>query len=166
MLRLTREALELVVTESQCYPYFIPACGARRCRKQAQEVGPTLLDKAAVECARPAVVTEQEDYYQDRYAELESRGLLGNSAGGGDGLRRPPHIEHSRDEPGHRRWAGEAGPLQPRYSKPVGTCGNWAISGRPPGRNDWEPGIPSLMDYVRVQADITPDPAPTLPGPG
>ena len=34
-----------------------------------------------------------------------------------------------------------------------------------PGRNDWEPGIPSLMDYVRVQAAITPEPAPTLPGP-
>ena len=37
-----------------------------------------------------------------------------------------------------------------------------------PGRRDWEPGIPSLMDYVRAGENVAPPPAsaPTLPGPG
>ena len=62
-LRLSREALDAVVTESKCYPYFIQLWG-EALSKQAQEVGAAPLDRAAVERARPAVVTEQAHYYQ------------------------------------------------------------------------------------------------------
>ena len=75
LLSLTPAALDTVVTESQCYPYFIQLWG-EALSKQAQEVGPAPLHRAAVERARPAVVKRQNTYYQDRYAELESRGLL------------------------------------------------------------------------------------------
>ena len=164
LLRLSREALDTVVTESQCYPYFIQLWGAAL-SKQAQEVGAAPLDRAAVEHARPAVVKRQDTYYQNRYAELKSRGLLETAravavafearhrlsdremdqaiAGKPVGLDPPDPVLDAR---GHLRELGYI----------------WQL----PGRNDWEPGIPSLMDYVRAQADITPEAAPTLPGPG
>ena len=148
LLRLSREALDLVVTESQCYPYFIQLWGAVL-SKQAQEVGHAPLHRAAVERARPAVVKRQARYYQHRYAELESRGLLKAAravatafdarrvlntqamnqaiAGGPVELDPPAQVLEAR---GHLRELGYI----------------WQA----PGRRDWEPGIPSLMDYVRA----------------
>ena len=164
LLSLTPAALDTVVTESQCYPYFIQLWG-EALWEQRREVGAAPLDRAAVERARLAVVEQQEDYYQDRYAELESRGLLEAAravatafdarcalnaqemnqaiAGGPVGLDPPSQVLEAR---GRLRELGYI----------------WQA----PGRRDWEPGIPSLMDYVRAQADSTPEPAPTLPGPG
>ena len=164
LLRLTREALDPVVTESQCYPYFIQLWG-KALWEQAQEVGRAPLHLAAVDRARPAVVKRQARYYQHRYAELESRGLLkaARAVATAFDARRALNTQEM-----NQAIAGGPVELDPpaqvlkarRHLRELGYI--WQA----PGRNDWEPGIPSLMDYVRAQADITPEPAPTLPGPG
>ena len=164
LLRLTREALDTVVTESQCYPYFIQLWG-EALWEQAQEVGPAPLDRAAVERVRPAVVTEQDHYYQDRYAELENRGLLetARAVAAAFDARRALSAQEM-----NQALAGEPVGLDPP-DQVLDTRGHLRELGyiwQLPGRNDWEPGIPSLMDYVSAQADITPEVAPTLPGPG
>ena len=162
LLRLTREALELVVTESQRYPYFIQMWGDALWERA---YGDKPLDVTAVAQARPAVVTKQEDYYQDRYAELKSRGLLetARAVAMAFGARRALNTQEL-----NQAIAGEPVGLDPparvldtrRYLRELGYI--WQA----PGRRDWEPGIPSLMDYVCAEAAVTPGPAPTLPGPG
>ena len=164
LLRLAREALDTVVTESQCYPYFIQLWG-EALAKQAQEVDAAPLDRAAVERARPAVVTEQEHYYQDRYAELKSRDLLEAAIAVATVFDARRTLS---DREMDQAIAGEPVGLSPpkRVKRTYGALRELGYIWQLPGRNDWEPGIPSLMDYVRAQAAITPEPAPTLPGPG
>ena len=163
LLRLTRAALDVVVTESQCYPYFIQLWG-EALSKQAQEVGAAALDRAAVERARPAVVTEQDIYYQDRYAELDNRDILDAAvavATAFDGHRTLGH--HQLNQAIAVAVADKARMKDTRQAlRELGYI--WQL----PGRNDWEPGVPSLMDYVRAQENVAPPPssAPTLPGPG
>ena len=164
LLRLTREALDTVVTESQCYPYFIQLWG-EALSEQAQEVGAAPLHRAAVERARPAVVKRQERYYRNRYTELKSRDLL-DAAIAVAAAFETRHTLSDREM--DQAIAGEPMGMSPpkrvkRTYKALRELGYiWQL----PERNDWEPGIPSLMDYVRAQAAITPEPAPTLPGPG
>ena len=164
LLRLTREALDLVVTESQCYPYFIQLWGSAL-SKQAQEVGAAPLHRAAIDRARPTVVKRQDTYYQDRYAELISRDLLEAAIAVATAFKARRTL---RDREMYQAIAGEPVGLSPpkRVKRTYGALRELGYIWQAPGRNDWEPGIPSLMDYVRVQADITPEPAPTLPGTG
>ena len=161
LLRLTREALDTVVTESQCYPYFIQLWG-EALWEQAQEVGPASLHRAAVDRARPAVVKRQERYYQHRYAELDNRDLLEAAvavATAFDGHRTLGH--HQLNQAIAVAVADKARMKDARLAlRELGYI--WQA----PGRRDWEPGIPSLMDYVRAEADITPDSALSVPGSG
>ena len=164
LLRLTPAALDTVVTESQCYPYFIQLWG-EALWEQAQEVGGAPLDRAAVERVHPAVVTEQEHYYQDRYAELKSRGLLETARAAATAFDARHRLS---DREMDQAIAGKPVGLDPpdQVLDAHGHLRELGYIWQLPGRNDWEPGIPSLMDYVRAQADITPEAASTLPGPG
>ena len=156
LLRLTREALDAVVTESQCYPYFIQLWGAAL-SKQVQEVGAAPLDRAAVERARPAVVKRQAHYYQDRYAELKSRDLL-DAAIAVAGAFNARHT--LRDREMDQAIAGEPVGLSPpkRVKRTYGALRELGYIWQLPGRNDWEPA---------PQPDgLCAEPAPTLPGPG
>ena len=163
LLRLNREALDTVVTESQCYPYFIQLWG-EALWEQAQEVGPAPLHRAAVDRARPAVVKRQERYYQHRYAELDNRDLLEAAvavASAFDGRRTLGH--HQLNQAVTVAVADKVRMKDTRRAlRELGYI--WQA----PGRRDWEPGIPSLMDYVRAGENLAPPPAsaPTLPGPG
>ena len=166
LLRLTREALDAVVTESQCYPYFIQLWGLAL-SKQAQEAGPAPLHRAAVERARPAVVKRQEHYYRNRYTELKSRGLLDAAIAVAVAFEaRRTLSEREMDQ----AIAGEPVGLSPpkRVKRTYGALQELGYIWQAPGRRDWEPGIPSLMDYVRAGEDLAPPPvsAPPLPGPG
>ena len=163
LLRLTREALDAVVTESQCYPYFIQLWG-EALWEQAQEVGPAPLDRAAVDRARPAVVKRQERYYQHRYAELDNTDLLEAAvavATAFDGHRTLGH--HQLNQAITVAVADKVRMKDTRRAlRELGYI--WQA----PGCRDWEPGVPSLMDYVRAGENVAPPPAsaPTLPGPG
>ena len=161
LLSLTPEALDEVVTTSQCYPYFIQLWGAAL-SKQAQEYGPAPLDVDAVAATRAAVVTEQDDYYQDRYAELESGKLLKAAVAVATAfVGRSTLGDRELDQ----AIAGEPVGLDPPDNVLTARrdLQKLGYTWQAPGRRDWEPGLPSLMDYVRARADVTPEPAPPPP---
>ncbi len=68
-------ALDAVIEDSQCYPYFVQVWG-RALWQQRLATGATRLTAAHVDAARPGAAVRVADYYQDRYRELESRALL------------------------------------------------------------------------------------------
>ena len=72
--RLDEDALEKVVDESQCYPYFVQLWGEALWRHCA--TGTTPLTAECQDAARPEVIAQVTEYYQDRYRELEAAGLL------------------------------------------------------------------------------------------
>ena len=163
LLRLTPAALDTVVTESQCYPYFIQLWG-EALWEQAQEVGGTPLDRAAVDRARPAVVTEQDTYYQDRYAELENRDILDAAVAVATAFGGHRTLGHHQLNQGIAVAVADKAHVKDTRQALRELGYIWQA----PGRRDWEPGIPSLMDYVRAGENLASPPAsaPTLPGPG
>ena len=68
-------ALDTVIEDSQCYPYFIQLWGEALWERR-MATGATRLTPAHVAEARPDVAAWMTDYYQDRYRELEAGGLL------------------------------------------------------------------------------------------
>ena len=73
---IDRDALDTVVADSQCYPYFIQVWG-RALWQQRLATGATRLTVTHVDAARADVAVRVTDYYQDRYRELENADLLG-----------------------------------------------------------------------------------------
>ncbi|MDD9989559.1 MAG: ATP-binding protein [Spirochaetaceae bacterium] len=72
---LDADALNAVIDDSQRYPYFIQVWG-RALWQQRLAIGATRLTAVHVDAARPDVAGQITDYYQERYRELETRGLL------------------------------------------------------------------------------------------
>ena len=69
------DALDAVVEHSQRYPYFIQLWGEALWRRRLAD-GVTRLTASHARAARRDVIAQVTDYYQDRYRELEARGLL------------------------------------------------------------------------------------------
>ena len=69
------DALDAVVKDSQRYPYFVQLWGEALWKRHLA-TSATRLTAAHADAARPDVAAKVADYYQDRYRELEARGLL------------------------------------------------------------------------------------------
>ena len=134
------------------------------CWEQAQEVDVAPLDRATVERARPTVVKRQDIYYQDRYAELDNRDLLDAAVAVATAFDGHGTLGHHELNQAIAVVVADKARMKDtrRALRELGYI--WQA----PGRRDWEPGIPSLMDYVRAGENVAPPPvsAPTLPGPG
>ena len=142
------DALTTVVEESQRYPYFIQLWGEILWKRHLATGAPRLT-AAHADAARPDVTARVTDYYQDRYRELETRGLLPASAAlaplfqAGTGAAASDHaidtaLATTGADPADRLAAREA-------LHRLGYI--WS----PPGQLPpvvWVAGIPSLMTYV------------------
>jgi len=143
------DMLDAVVEDSQRYPYFIQLWGEALWDRR-RDTGATRLTAAHADAARPEVAARVTDYYQDRYRELESRGVLAAAlatgrlfqAGGADAAASDQAIDDALAATG----AGAAERLAAREA--LNRLGYiWS----PPGQLPpvvWVAGIPSLMTYV------------------
>ncbi len=156
------DALGKVVDDSQCYPYFIQLWGRALCGVLVEQLHSHTVTAELVEQATPAVAARRERYYGERYEELEERGLLeaGASVGEafeGEGATRVHKATLKAvlcEEVGLDAKAAEAA---------LGQLADVGYTWAPEGGREIEPGIPSLMTYVREalaeDLDATP---PTL----
>ena len=73
--RMSPDALDSVVAESQHYPYFIQIWGESLWRK-TREARTSVIDADVVADARPHFESRKTKYYSNRYVELSETGLL------------------------------------------------------------------------------------------
>ena len=140
-------ALERIVAESDGYPFFLQLWGQLSWECAATE-GRRLITADDVDAATAEFEETRGVYYRQRYEELEKRQLLGaaralaEAFGGGTTLSASAAKQAVRGALGR---AGEcAGLLEAMTAmKHLGFI--W----RPGPTPAWEPGIPSLMDYIR-----------------
>ena len=146
---IDRDALDTVVGESQGYPYFIQLWGEALWNRRLANGG-CRLAAPDVDAVRPGVVARVTDYYHDRFLELDESGWLAAALQVGARFRSAPMLTYEAlkaavDE-------GLAG-RPDRGSVFDGLVALerlgfvWCPSGQPPPKQ-YEPGIPSLMDYV------------------
>ena len=153
---LDADALDAVVEDSQRYPYFIQVWG-RALWQQRLATDAARLTAAHVDAARPEVATRVADYYQERYRELETRGLLPAAGALAPLFRAGADVtasDHAIDAALATTGADAAARLAAREAlHRLGYI--WS----PPGQLPpvvWIAGIPSLMRHVRDHAPPNP----------
>lgn len=136
-----------IVRRSHGYPYFVQLLGRAVWRNALSPTGPGRVTAAELEAALPEFEETKRDYYRHRYVELRKRQLLGVArsvaaafAGGetltDDQLRQA--VRAGLEEPSDDEAADRA----ELALSDLGFI--WGTSPDP----GWEPGIPSLMDYI------------------
>ena len=145
---ISEEALAHIVRESHGYPFFLQIWGAAVWSRLNADPSITRerVTTADTEACQPVFESERDDYYLDRFNELEEAGLLEAARSVAElfaerqrvrreeilsAVRRAPGFEDRERAISARRTLDHLGFV-------------WQEAGTP----FWEPGIPSLMDYI------------------
>ena len=137
--------LSRMVRASQCYPYFVQLLGQSIWEQVGHDSnGGRTVTPDVLASALAAFEDRRNDYYLDRYNELDELGLLGAASAVGEAFREKPLL--TPEEVRRAIAGGAAGILDPpdaaRALEEVGFV--WQATPTP----RYEPGIPSLVDYV------------------
>ena len=145
-LAITDEALEHLVRDSHGYPFFVQHWGeavwARAVATSRREIVSEDVRACQAEFDR-----QRDDYYSDRYDELKELQLLRPARAVAETFESRPVVSDTELEAAIRRGFGEAAgddevAAAERKFRHLGFV--WRAGVMP----EWEPGIPSLMDYI------------------
>ena len=154
------DAVAAVIEDSQRYPYFIQLWGDALWQ-QRLATGATRLTATHAETARSDVAVRVTDYYQERYRELETHGLLPAAVATAPLFRAGADAtasDHAIDAALAATGTDAAARLAARESlHRLGYI--WSPPGQLPPVT-WVAGIPSLMTHVLHHAPPLGDPAP------
>ena len=143
-------ALDAAVEASQRYPYFIQLWGeALWDRQRASDA--TCLNAADLDQVRPVVLSRTTNYYQNRYRELEGRHLLPAAVALAPVFQHAESVSDGHVDAALQAVAASASSRLALREKLNALGYIWC----PPNQQPpvaWQPGIPSLMAYVRQRA--------------
>ena len=145
------EALAHIVRESHGYPFFVQLWGRAAWRRvRGAGGGGGAVTMAVVEEAAGEFVAQRNDYYIDRFDELDRQGWLGAAREVALAFRDRERLPHA----GFGKAIRRAAPAGDRAAELEAAAALehlgfvWKTRGIP----NWEPGIPSLMDYILENA--------------
>ena len=150
-IRVEAEALDRMVRESECYPYFIQLLGRAVWRRALASAAEPRVTPEVVEAAIPEFRAQKDDYYLDRFEEFERFGLLPVATGVAKAFASRNVLSAAGLDEAIQTGLGERADRDSlgRARSALRNLGFvWRVRGRP----DWEPGIPSLMDFMREHA--------------
>ena len=152
---VAQDALAAMVRESQGYPFFVQLLGRALWRQvSALPEGRRRVTLEHLDAARPEFDRIRGEFYAHRYEELATAGLLKVGRAVADAFGRHPLLPRHDLEDAIARGLG-AGPDADRTESALATLRNLGYVWRVEALPEWEPGIPSLMDYVREHAPPT-----------
>ena len=146
---ISEEALAHIVRESHGYPFFLQIWGAALWNRVHADpsVPPKEITAADSAACRSLFESEKNNYYLDRYDELEDEGLLGVARSVAEAFAERQRVSPAEILAAVRREPGfDDGEKAVAARRTLGHLGFLWRAGTVP---DWEPGIPSLMDYIR-----------------
>ena len=147
---ISDDALAQVVRESHGYPFFLQLWGAALWhRANADPSLPrqrlTATDTAA---CQSVFESEKNDYYLDRYKELKKIRMVRPAQAVAAAFEVQQRLNDFELDAAIRRGLGpEAG--DDEVEAVAAQFDHLGFVWNADGRPDWEPGIPSLMDYIR-----------------
>ena len=147
------DALDAAVERSQRYPYFIQLWGDAIWQRHAA-AGSEPITAALVAATGPSVAPHVADYYQSRYRELRTEGLLGAATAVAELLQR--RTEATATEPELDAALAAAG-IEEAKDRIAALDGlnRLGYVWCPPGQQPpiaWSAGIPSLTTYILQSA--------------
>ena len=142
---MNEAALAGMVRLSHGYPYFIQLLGQATWGAMASSATRGAVTPETFERAGPAFEYQKRDYYRYRYRELEDLRLLPAARAVAEAFEGRAVLDAARLERAISAGINEAHPGVASVRRTLSDLGFiWGTSPDP----GWEPGIPSLMDYV------------------
>ena len=147
-IAVEKGALARMVRESHGYPFFVQLWGRAAWRRGNRSVsGGGAVTAAVVEEAAGEFETRRNRYYLDRYRELEKRKLLPAAGAVASAFRGEDPLSAAAFRRAVARSGDGVGAAEAAEAlEHLGFV--WQARGTP----SWEPGIPSLMDYILEHA--------------
>ena len=148
-------ALADMVRLSHGYPYFIQLLGQKTWGAMVSAAAPREVTPETLERARPGFEHETRDYYRHRYRELRAEGLRAVARSVAAAFRDRPVLDEEHLEEAIRAALDDRADTAAadRAEAALADLGFiWEATPTP----GWEPGIPSLMDYVLEFAPAAP----------
>lgn len=146
-VRIDAAALEEIVGQSHGYPYFLQIWGSLVWLR-ARSSGSSSVSAPDVEAVRPAFERERGLYYLARYEELEPEGLLPVARAVADAFENAGALSASALDDIVRGVVGDGRTAD--IAAATRSLRHLGFVWRPGPTPEWEPGIPSLMDYIRA----------------
>lgn len=146
-------ALDRIVRESHGYPFFLQVWGSAvwDALHDAQSGSPGIASRvsaAVVEAAAPHFEDRKGRYYRQRVEELRARSLVPAARQVAAAFANERTLSDSALDEALRRGAASGGPDPGEAEESLRHLGYiW----RAEATLGWEPGIPSLMDYILEQ---------------
>ena len=147
------DALAYVVTQSQCYPYFVQLWGDALWRRHLT-TGAAAVAAEHAEAVQPTVAAQVANYHQRRFAELEAEGLVPAAAAVAQLFVERDAAAASDQDVDAALAASGIDDAGERYAKRE-ALNRLGYVWRPPYQQApfrWHSGIPSLMTHVLKQA--------------
>ena len=155
-IEVEEEALARIVAASHGYPYFVQVWGSAVWEEVHETTdGDRRLSAVVVDSAEKVFETDRQLYYLERYEGLQARSLLpaarevAAAFADRETLTDPQLTDTQLHEALDRAGATD-GPPRAEAEETLRRLGYiWRSGGKP----RWEPGIPSLMDYILEHAE-------------
>ena len=146
---ISAEALAHIVRESHGYPFFLQIWGAVLWHRAHADpsLPPQRLTTADTTACQSLFESEKNDYYLDRDNELERAGLLEVARSVAELFTERQQVSREEIQAAVRRAPGFDDDEKAFAART--TLGHFGFLWQASGTRDWEPGIPSLMDYIR-----------------
>ena len=148
-MSIDANVLYAVVEDSQRYPYFVQLWGEALWKRRLA-TGATRLTDAHAQEAQCDVTARVTDYYQDRYIELDQSGWLAVGEQVAARFRTMPTLTYAELKSAIEDGLS-ATPDPKSVPAALAALQRLGFVWCPPGQQppvQYEPGIPSLMDYV------------------
>ena len=146
---IEQDALARIGRESHGYPYFVQLWGSVVWRRVPDAgSGAGRVTTATVEAAAPEFESRKDSYYLDRYEELRKLDMLPLARAVADAFAAVSWIPDERLEQAIRDGLSQPASRDQAVAAEE-TLRHLGLVWRAASRPLWEPGIPSLMDYLR-----------------
>lgn len=151
-MRVDGSVLAEMVRLSHGYPFFVQLLGREAWAEAARPAGSGAVSREAFGRAKPRFEHRKRDYYRQRYRELEDGDLLPAGRAVAETFARKPVLDTASLRRAIRAGVPDAAlPEVARAERALTDLGFiWGTSPDP----GWEPGISSLLDYVREHAPV------------
>ena len=158
-ITISDDALERIVADSHGYPFFVQLWGRAVWlhTSAAAPGGRRRITGVEVEAGRPSIDRRRDLFYLRRYDELKERRLLPAARSVADAFENSVLLDDAQLDAAVERGLRDE-PSREEIGDARSALRHLGYIWRPGARPRWEPGIPSLMDYMRETVPAPPDP--------
>ena len=145
---IDESALDRIVEQSHGYPFFLQLWGDAVWQQVSERDDGHGVTEGVVEAAEKDFEFRKDSYYRQRYNELRKVGLLTVARAVAEAFVEETLLDDLALEAAVKRGAGPAASPED-LAEAENALFRFGYIWQPAAETRWEPGIPSLMDFIR-----------------